>query len=76
MRAAAISVGILTLVVSSYIPAGGGIAAQPQPPGVRMTYLYDNTEAVPGVRAAGGSRASWKAAARVCCSTRGRSPTC
>ena len=51
MRTAAISVGILTLVVSSNIPAGGGMAAQAQPPGVRITYLYDNTEAVPGVRA-------------------------
>jgi 7,8-dihydropterin-6-yl-methyl-4-(beta-D-ribofuranosyl)aminobenzene 5'-phosphate synthase len=51
MRAAAISVGILSLVVHSLVAAGGGMAAQAQTPGVRITYLYDNTEAVPGVRA-------------------------
>jgi len=51
MRAAAIGVGILSLAVSSYLPARGAMAAQAQPPGVRITYLYDNTKAVPGVRA-------------------------
>jgi 7,8-dihydropterin-6-yl-methyl-4-(beta-D-ribofuranosyl)aminobenzene 5'-phosphate synthase len=51
MRAAAISVGILSLVLSSRVPAGGWISAQGQTPGVRITYLYDNTEAAPGVRA-------------------------
>ncbi len=51
MRTAAISAGILSLVVSSYVPAGGSIAAHAQPPGVKLTYLYDNTEAVPEVHA-------------------------
>ena len=51
MRAAAISIGILSLVVHSLVAAGGVMAAQAQTPGVRITYLYDNTEAVPGVRA-------------------------
>jgi 7,8-dihydropterin-6-yl-methyl-4-(beta-D-ribofuranosyl)aminobenzene 5'-phosphate synthase len=51
MRAAAISVGILSLVVNSHGPAGGFMPARAQTPGVSITYLYDNTEAVPGVRA-------------------------
>jgi 7,8-dihydropterin-6-yl-methyl-4-(beta-D-ribofuranosyl)aminobenzene 5'-phosphate synthase len=47
------SVGILWLALGWASPAGTGVLspAQEQSPGLRVTYLYDNTEAVPGVQA-------------------------
>jgi 7,8-dihydropterin-6-yl-methyl-4-(beta-D-ribofuranosyl)aminobenzene 5'-phosphate synthase len=49
----AVGTGILWLAVGLAAPSGpiGTPLASAQEPGLRITYLYDNTEAVPGVRA-------------------------